>query len=248
MNYKKLYNHIIVNAQSRETEGYVENHHILPDSLGGSSDKSNMVKLTAREHFICHYLLTKIYKKETIEWYKMINAFMMMKCKSSYQDRYFNSRLYESKRIDFSNMMKINQTGEKNSQHGSIWVHSLDLKLSKKIKKEEFPTWEQDGWLKGRKMKFSDKVFCSCGVEINPTRNKSGLCRSCKAKEPKSEETLTKIANKVSRVSESKVIEVLKVSKSYEDCMIKLGYPKKSRGGNTFNRIKRIAEENNIVP
>ena len=46
------------------------------------------------------------------------------------------------------------QKGEKNSQFGTMWIHSLELKESKRIKKEEFPTWEQDGWLKGRKMKY----------------------------------------------------------------------------------------------
>ena len=46
------------------------------------------------------------------------------------------------------------QTGEGNSQFGTMWIHFLELKENKKIKKEEFSTWEQDGWLKGRKMKF----------------------------------------------------------------------------------------------
>ena len=46
------------------------------------------------------------------------------------------------------------QTGNKNSQFGTMWIYNLEEKLSKKIKKEELPTWEQDGWLKGRKMKF----------------------------------------------------------------------------------------------
>ena len=55
------------------------------------------------------------------------------------------------------------------------------------------------------------------------------------------------MSEKSSRATESQVIEALKASKSYDDCMIRLGYPKKSRGGNTFKRIKRIAEENNIV-
>lgn len=44
--------------------------------------------------------------------------------------------------------------GEKNSQFGTIWVYSLEEKLSKKIKKEELQTHLVDGWLKGRKIKF----------------------------------------------------------------------------------------------
>jgi len=46
------------------------------------------------------------------------------------------------------------QTGTSNSQFGTMWIHNLEEKLSKKIKKEEFPKYEKIGWLKGRKMKF----------------------------------------------------------------------------------------------
>jgi hypothetical protein len=40
--------------------GYIEKHHIIPKSLGGSNDVSNLVCLTAKEHFICHLLLPKM--------------------------------------------------------------------------------------------------------------------------------------------------------------------------------------------
>ena len=40
-----------------------ERHHILPRSMGGSNDSSNIVTLTLREHFIAHWLLWKIYEK-----------------------------------------------------------------------------------------------------------------------------------------------------------------------------------------
>jgi len=48
----------------------------------------------------------------------------------------------------------INQTGKKNSQYGTMWIHSLKEKKSKRIKKEDFTIWETKGWLKGRKIKF----------------------------------------------------------------------------------------------
>jgi hypothetical protein len=41
-------------------EPYTERHHIIPKSIGGSDDQSNLVRLTAREHFICHLLLPKM--------------------------------------------------------------------------------------------------------------------------------------------------------------------------------------------
>jgi len=45
----------------------------------------------------------------------------------------------------------IHQKGEKNSQYGTRWIHSLELKKSKRIKKDESLP---DGWIEGRKMKF----------------------------------------------------------------------------------------------
>ena len=38
---------------------YTENHHIVPRSLGGNNASTNLVRLSARKHFLCHWLLTK---------------------------------------------------------------------------------------------------------------------------------------------------------------------------------------------
>jgi len=46
------------------------------------------------------------------------------------------------------------QQGEGNSQYGLMWIYSLTEKISKRIRKEDFPQWEAEGWLQGRKMKF----------------------------------------------------------------------------------------------
>ena len=45
----------------------------------------------------------------------------------------------------------IHQKGKGNSQYGTRWIHNLDLKKSKRIKKEEVLP---EGWLEGRKIKF----------------------------------------------------------------------------------------------
>lgn len=77
MNYKKIYNSIISNAISKhrsKKDSYFENHHIKPKCIGGSDDKSNLVLLTAREHYICHKLLVKMYPYE----YKLIFAWNYM--------------------------------------------------------------------------------------------------------------------------------------------------------------------------
>lgn len=43
-----------------------EYHHIKPKSLFPTliNDKSNIVKLTYREHYVCHHLLFKIYEEK----------------------------------------------------------------------------------------------------------------------------------------------------------------------------------------
>ena len=59
--YTRWYNQIINTAKNRTLPNiYVEKHHVIPRSLGGNNSIENIVKLTAREHFICHRLLTKI--------------------------------------------------------------------------------------------------------------------------------------------------------------------------------------------
>jgi hypothetical protein len=65
MNYSKIYYQIIEKARGEERikscNTYFETHHIIPRCMGGLNDNNNLVKLTAREHFICHKLLVKIY-------------------------------------------------------------------------------------------------------------------------------------------------------------------------------------------
>jgi hypothetical protein len=58
--YDCWYDQIITAAQRREIPRcYSELHHIKPRSLGGGDDTSNLVRLTYREHFLVHWLLTK---------------------------------------------------------------------------------------------------------------------------------------------------------------------------------------------
>ena len=58
--YTQWYYSIINRAQSRTLPGYKERHHIIPRSLGGNNTKSNLANLTAKEHYICHQLLTRM--------------------------------------------------------------------------------------------------------------------------------------------------------------------------------------------
>ena len=105
--YLKLYNNIITKAKIRKTNsGYIEKHHIIPISLGGNNDMTNIVKLTGREHFICHRLLIKF--TEGNDQCKMIFALnSMMNRYNDTMKRYVpNSRVYEYLRIKLSEAHK----------------------------------------------------------------------------------------------------------------------------------------------
>ena len=41
--------------------GYTEKHHIIPRSMGGSDEPSNLTVLTGREHFLAHMLLCEMF-------------------------------------------------------------------------------------------------------------------------------------------------------------------------------------------
>lgn len=58
--YTNWYFSIIDNAKQRDDSDITENHHIIPKSLGGDDINKNLVKLTPREHYVCHWLLTKM--------------------------------------------------------------------------------------------------------------------------------------------------------------------------------------------
>ncbi len=182
MNYKKVYDQIIDNRKANSVEGYLEKHHIIPRSLGGTDDNENLIELTAREHFLCHFLLAKMYEKESFEWYKMNHAFMIMKCNSTYQQRYFNSRLYEALRKNFSSVMSLIQTEKGNSNYGNIWICNLETKENKLIKKDSSIP---EGWIKGRNIWNYEQICPICEIKFFTKTNKVFCSSLCKLKNKK---------------------------------------------------------------
>lgn len=61
MDYRKIYKSFIDSRIDRNLSGYYEKHHIIPSSLGGGDEQSNIIKLKAREHFFAHMLLARIH-------------------------------------------------------------------------------------------------------------------------------------------------------------------------------------------
>ena len=98
--YTRWYFNIINAAKARKINtGYTERHHIVPRSLDGTDDTDNLVDLTAKEHFICHWLLFRMTVGANKS--KMANAWYRMCQRNQYQIRYF-SRNYSLARKAFS--------------------------------------------------------------------------------------------------------------------------------------------------
>ena len=97
MNYDRIYDAIITRAKSRDMlDTYYETHHIIPRCLGGDNDSDNLVNLTFREHYIAHWLLSKIHND-----YRLASAFNMMCSASSNQHRDISSRMFETAKKHF---------------------------------------------------------------------------------------------------------------------------------------------------
>ena len=145
--YTKWYFQIIERRRHSSPTGYCEIHHIIPRSLGGSNEKENLVKLTAREHFVVHLLLTKMFPSDINKTAKMVRAWCWMAWNKSDEREYkINSRLFEKLREQFRHITSLSQSLN-NSQFGTRWIHNPITKQSKKVKKEETLL---DGWCEGR--------------------------------------------------------------------------------------------------
>lgn len=117
--YTAWYYCIINNATNRVLNSYTESHHIIPRSLGGTNEKSNLVSLTAREHFVCHWLLTKMTTGEAK--IKMFHALWNMRRANKTQKRYataITSRVYEKLKIERSKILSKQMSGEGNHMFG----------------------------------------------------------------------------------------------------------------------------------
>lgn len=156
MNYIKIYNSIIQKRTIIPFIGYSEKHHIIPRSLGGTDDKNNIVNLSAKEHFICHLLLTKIHSSGPAH-FKMIRAFMMMFVSNNLHQRYYTSRSYAKLKEEYSEIVSKAQTGTGNSQYGKMWISNPSISDSIKIDKTNpIP----NGYYPGRNLKWKSCNKC----------------------------------------------------------------------------------------
>ena len=117
MNYVRIYQELISYAQQQKLNEYSEIHHIKPASMCKVSKRygtlhhyvwdidadtqDNLVALTARQHYIAHLLLAKIYPE-------------MTQCLAIFKTRYANSNAYS---LGMLMLSKFRQEQYKNGTH-----------------------------------------------------------------------------------------------------------------------------------
>lgn len=178
--YTKWYYNIVNNAKSRSLTGYIEHHHIIPESFfinrkrpgnfglleGDPNICNNIVCLTAKEHFICHVLLTKM--TEGIFKKKMCYALNAM-CNLQNNNQYrYTSPMYEYARKKYSTEQRVAIQGEGNPMFNK--VHSLETR--KKMSKSHVGNAP---WNLGKTLSDSHKKNISTSLtgENNPMFGKT---------------------------------------------------------------------------
>lgn len=224
--YNMYYYNIINKAISRtlDKDTYTENHHIIPKSLNGTNDKSNLVRLTAREHFICHLLLTKMTTGSDRR--KMVHALWCMVNKKNSSRYTPTSRLYEVAKKQRREVLKAVR-GENHHNYGKkrpertseIFTPEWRENISKS-KQGIVPAAVPKGSTRGSEFGAALSVRKKELFEINkdnPDYNKRPPCKP---------ETAEKIRNaNISRrwVNDKKGNKMYATSEQYDD-LIKQGW------------------------
>lgn len=133
MNYQKIYQNLIEKRQYNPVEGYSESHHIIPRCIGGSDNYENLIYLSAREHFIAHVLLVKIYKNK-----KLLYAANMMSNFKKYNSKQYSwlKELHFNTPVSEETKKKISEgnKGKKVSEETKI---KISIKAKERLSKSE---------------------------------------------------------------------------------------------------------------
>ena len=121
------YEKFIGRLKEQSVDGYYELHHIVPRSLGGSDEKSNLVALTARQHFVAHWMLARAIGGSASR------AFFMMSNFGKYGT--VNSTTYDKARKEYSKQVS-RQMQEKPNVPAFTEDHREKLRQAKLGKKQ----------------------------------------------------------------------------------------------------------------
>ena len=228
MNYQWHYDRLIETRTCRiiDKEAYYEHHHIIPHSMGGENTDENLIYLTAREHFLAHWLLWRIHRNR-----QMAFAFRSM-CnyknkKLQGLNRQFSSIGYAESREAFIIKMRETLSGIKKSTETR-----QKLSIARKKYHATFSDKER-----------SDKMKLVKSYMTEEQR----LASAAKAVKSYGKERRSATAKKInaSLTDEQRLIKKDKCSKARSSYWSKLTAEEKSERMKQLNEAKKIKRQNN---
>lgn len=142
--YKTYCNLIEKRLKDKLVDGYFETHHIIPKCVGGSNKRQNLIRLTAKEHFIAHLLLAEMFRY-TPYYGKLLHALNMM---LSTREK-TNSRKYEKYRIEYANR-RSEQMSKNNTMKNKHWICNFETNETLLIDQSLMQSYLEQGWTKGK--------------------------------------------------------------------------------------------------
>lgn len=118
--YKRIYDAICERGRQRTPVGYTEKHHVIPKSLGGSRRKDNLLRLTAREHYIAHLCLVRCTSGN--DQRKMICAVHMFRYLLGKHITKFSAELFEANRKVMAKAVSESRRGFRHSEESKAKI------------------------------------------------------------------------------------------------------------------------------
>jgi hypothetical protein len=211
MNHKQIYDRLCMNAKSegrlRNKSVYYEAHHIVPKCMGGTGTVAqyktheNIVLLTAREHFVAHKLLLKIYP-ESKKLKFAFNGMCNQKAPNQQRDYKVTSKDYEMAKALFIESF----SGENHHLYRQGWKQAgVKNPAYGKIQSEE---------LRERKRQSATKSWADPKLREEQSKRHKGKKHS--------EETLEKMKQPKSKLHAQRIGESLKGRKRPLEVIIQM--------------------------
>lgn len=222
---------------------YTEIHHIIPISLGGTNDTSNLVLLTYREHIIAHMLLMRIYPNN----FGLAHAVKTMLLNSKNKNLYkkgnrssFTTRELEEIREKSAKYLSISRKGIPKSEETKrkiseakkgIKPSQKTLDAARKASIGRKPSKEtiekRASKLRGRTPTKTEKSIKAIKERVGKTSSqetKNKLSKSHKGKK-RTEESLNKVRGKNSFMSKKVIGPDGTIYNSIKECSEIVGIP-----------------------
>lgn len=186
MNYRRIYDALIERSHHRVLDGYYEKHHVIPRCLGGTDDPSNLVHLTAEEHYLCHQLLTKMYPN-----HRGLLAAAMFMTSGALSTRQNNKtygwlRRRWSKHMIENNPGKNQKKGEEHPLHGRKFGDRLTpdgrKKISERMTGDQNPMSKVKPWIHPRATNYTKSVWLRADdlYDLWLENHKPSYCSLCR--------------------------------------------------------------------